>query len=83
MNHQDLKLPRFCIPLILKDKDDMIGKVALALIATCTGYQLYKFTLSSWEITSKSNSLVTRAKNRRVERDLKNHEVLNEVSEHV
>ena len=83
MNHQDLKLPRFCVPLILKDKEDMIGKVVLALIATCTGYQLYKFTSTNWESNSKRNSLMTKAKNRRVERDSKNHEVLNEVSEHV
>ena len=83
MNHQELNLPRFCVPLILKDKEDFIGRTVLALIATYTGYQLYKITSSSLKDSSRCNDLRIIAKKRRDERNSKRHQVLDEVSRQI
>lgn len=79
MDHRDLSLPRLCVPLIIKDKEDVFGKIVLGFIASYTGYYLIKTTSTSWKNSTKSSALTTTAKSKRKERDNKGHNVLNEI----
>ena len=80
MDHRDLSLPRFCVPLILKDKEDVLGKIILGALASYAGYQLIKITSSGWSDSGKGSVLAASAKRKRQERDIKVHTVLDEVT---